>query len=310
MLAYVTGSVDEKLLRRNEYLVAENRILQAQIPGRLKLTDDERRTLANTSRRFLAARKPSKTLARPAGLGTIRGERDQAADGPHLGREEVCGGDRVPVGGEKRPPGHRALRHGAHPLGPEDGGDRGPGDAMAEILQRALDPTVAPRRVLPRHSDAQLADLAEHARSADASSCDRPFPRDELPAPPQDRVWRDQRGHLRQGAPAETMPGGREAAALEVGQPQTPPPTCSLRTRFSARKYAMTSSWWRFTQPDRATRRIRSRTLSIIGPVYLHGPPRHPTEHSAGFSDSTRLKGQRYIDDILHIPSCRSSLTV
>src|SRR2546426_6693512 len=62
MLAYVTGSVDEELLRRNEYLVAENRILQAQIPGRLKLTDDERRTLANTSRRFLAARKPSKTL--------------------------------------------------------------------------------------------------------------------------------------------------------------------------------------------------------------------------------------------------------
>ena len=31
MLAYVTGSVDEELLRRNEYLVAENRILRAQI---------------------------------------------------------------------------------------------------------------------------------------------------------------------------------------------------------------------------------------------------------------------------------------
>ena len=29
MLAYVTGSVDEELLRRNEYLVAENRILRA-----------------------------------------------------------------------------------------------------------------------------------------------------------------------------------------------------------------------------------------------------------------------------------------
>ena len=46
MLAYVTGSVDEELLRRNEYLVAENRILRAQILGRLKLTDGERRTLA------------------------------------------------------------------------------------------------------------------------------------------------------------------------------------------------------------------------------------------------------------------------
>ena len=46
MLAYVTGSVDAELLGRNEYLVAENRILRAQIPGRLKLTDGERRTLA------------------------------------------------------------------------------------------------------------------------------------------------------------------------------------------------------------------------------------------------------------------------
>ena len=47
MLAYVTGSVDAELLRRNEYLVAENRILRAQISGRLKLTDGERRTLAH-----------------------------------------------------------------------------------------------------------------------------------------------------------------------------------------------------------------------------------------------------------------------
>ena len=30
MLAYVTGSVDEELLRRNEDLVAENRILRAR----------------------------------------------------------------------------------------------------------------------------------------------------------------------------------------------------------------------------------------------------------------------------------------
>jgi hypothetical protein len=39
MLAYVTGSVDEELLRRNEYLVTENRILRNQIKGRIRLTD-------------------------------------------------------------------------------------------------------------------------------------------------------------------------------------------------------------------------------------------------------------------------------
>ena len=45
MLAYISGSVDEELLLRNEYLVAENRILRNQIQGRLRLTDGERRTL-------------------------------------------------------------------------------------------------------------------------------------------------------------------------------------------------------------------------------------------------------------------------
>jgi hypothetical protein len=30
MLAYITGTVDQELLRRNEYLAAENRILRAQ----------------------------------------------------------------------------------------------------------------------------------------------------------------------------------------------------------------------------------------------------------------------------------------
>ena len=38
MLAYISGSVDEELLLRNEYLVAENRILRNQIQDRLRLT--------------------------------------------------------------------------------------------------------------------------------------------------------------------------------------------------------------------------------------------------------------------------------
>ena len=35
ILAYITGTVDQELLLRNEYLAAENRILRAQIKGRL-----------------------------------------------------------------------------------------------------------------------------------------------------------------------------------------------------------------------------------------------------------------------------------
>ena len=41
LLAYITGTVDQELLSRNQYLAAENRILKAQIKGRLQLTDAE-----------------------------------------------------------------------------------------------------------------------------------------------------------------------------------------------------------------------------------------------------------------------------
>jgi transposase InsO family protein len=46
LLAYITGTVDQELLVRNEYLVTENRILRNQLKGRLRLSDGERKTLA------------------------------------------------------------------------------------------------------------------------------------------------------------------------------------------------------------------------------------------------------------------------
>jgi transposase InsO family protein len=52
MLAYVTGSVDEQLLLRNEYLITENRILRNQIKGRIRLTDRERISLAEIAKRL------------------------------------------------------------------------------------------------------------------------------------------------------------------------------------------------------------------------------------------------------------------
>jgi putative transposase len=52
ILAYVTGTVDQELLARNEYLAAENRILKAQLKGRLKLSDAERATLAEIGHRL------------------------------------------------------------------------------------------------------------------------------------------------------------------------------------------------------------------------------------------------------------------
>jgi hypothetical protein len=46
LLAYITGTVDQELPLRNEYLVTENRILRSQIKGRVRLSDGERKDLA------------------------------------------------------------------------------------------------------------------------------------------------------------------------------------------------------------------------------------------------------------------------
>jgi hypothetical protein len=52
ILAYVTGTVDQELLARNEYLAAENRILMAQLKGRPRLSDAERATLGEIGHRL------------------------------------------------------------------------------------------------------------------------------------------------------------------------------------------------------------------------------------------------------------------
>src|SRR5438552_6248075 len=67
MLAYITGTVDQELRLRNEYLAAENRILRAKIKGRLLLSDSEKTTLAAMARRL--GRKALAEVAgrRPAG---------------------------------------------------------------------------------------------------------------------------------------------------------------------------------------------------------------------------------------------------
>ncbi len=46
MLAYVSGTVDESLLKQIEYLIEENRILRGQLAERPRLDDAQRRTLA------------------------------------------------------------------------------------------------------------------------------------------------------------------------------------------------------------------------------------------------------------------------
>jgi transposase InsO family protein len=66
LLAYITGTVDQELLLRNEYLVTENRILHHQIPGRVRPSDGERKTLAEIGQKLgKQALKEVATIVKP-----------------------------------------------------------------------------------------------------------------------------------------------------------------------------------------------------------------------------------------------------
>src|SRR6266853_1597041 len=69
LLAYVTGSVNQELLVRNEYLAAENRILRARLPSRVRLSNPERVTLAEIEKRL--GRKALREVACVAKPDTI-----------------------------------------------------------------------------------------------------------------------------------------------------------------------------------------------------------------------------------------------
>jgi putative transposase len=71
ILAYITGTVDQELLLRNEYLVAENRILRDQVNGRVLLSDSEKKTLAEIGYRL--GRKALADVANAAKPDTILG---------------------------------------------------------------------------------------------------------------------------------------------------------------------------------------------------------------------------------------------
>jgi transposase InsO family protein len=71
LLAYVTGLINQELLLKNEYLAAENRILRAHLPARLRLCNAERSTLAELGKRL--GRKALAEVAVVAKPDTILG---------------------------------------------------------------------------------------------------------------------------------------------------------------------------------------------------------------------------------------------
>ncbi len=71
LLAYVTGMVNQELLLQVEYLAAENRILRAHAPTRLRLSNEERSTLGEIGKRL--GRKALAKVALVAKPETILG---------------------------------------------------------------------------------------------------------------------------------------------------------------------------------------------------------------------------------------------
>ena len=71
ILAYITGTVGQELLLRNEYLAAENRILKAHPKTPLRLTDAERMALAEIAHRL--GRKALEDVANVVKPDTLMG---------------------------------------------------------------------------------------------------------------------------------------------------------------------------------------------------------------------------------------------
>ena len=89
---------------------------------------------------------------------------------------------------------------------------------MADVFQGAEDPRVAPCRIVFGHPHDESPDLRDHARTTAAPLRVRPFARDELPMPAENRIGRHDRGDATQAATTHLMSACREPTAFVVGQ--------------------------------------------------------------------------------------------
>ena len=80
LLESVSESLNDHVRLRNEYLIAENRILRSQIDGRVQLTDSERKELAELGAKL--GKKVLEEIATVATPDTILGWHRKFADQP------------------------------------------------------------------------------------------------------------------------------------------------------------------------------------------------------------------------------------
>jgi hypothetical protein len=96
---------------------------------------------------------------------------------------------------------------------------------MTEIFQGTLDAGIAPRRILGGHSHDETPNLPQDSWPADSRRWIRPFPGNEQPMAPQNRIGSDDRGNLAQDpaseAPRRGQPigGAGHRSVATVGRP-------------------------------------------------------------------------------------------
>jgi len=89
---------------------------------------------------------------------------------------------------------------------------------MADVLQRAADPGVTPRRILLGHPYDKPTNLDKDTRTTAPSLRVRPLPCDELPMPAKNRVGRDDRRDLTEPTTAQPVSMPRQPPPFLVGQ--------------------------------------------------------------------------------------------
>jgi len=130
--------------------------------------------------------------------------------------EEVARQHRGGLRSQELPPGRAAApRRGRDPQAPQHPPHRGCPDPVAEAEQFALDPLVAPARVLPRHLPDQRDEPGVNRRASSPVWVGPP-PADQAPVPAQQRVRRHQPTHPQlpgqepgQGSEHHPTPGPR-----------------------------------------------------------------------------------------------------
>ena len=113
----------------------------------------------------------------------------------------------------ERAPRHRALPAGWNALGAQDPRDRRPADVVAQVLSRALQARVAPRRVLGRHRNDEHSEACLRVRRTASAGAIRPRARHQLAVPPQNGVGRHDSRELREQRSRDGGPTRRGVGA-------------------------------------------------------------------------------------------------